>query len=81
MQKVDKSRQLFLIKKTHQVIFAACFELFMTHVLRRKKSDVVDTAFLAKITANVQKRLKPASFRADFLYDENIDHTEKKSSK
>ena len=81
MQKVDKSRQLFLIQKTHQVIFAACFELFMTHILRRKKSDDVDTAFLAKITANVQKRLKSVSFGADFLYDENIDHTEKKSSK
>ena len=28
-----------------------------------------------------QKKLKPASLGADFLYDENIDHTEKKSSK
>ena len=37
VQKVDKSRQLFLIQKTHQVIFAACFELVMTHILRRKK--------------------------------------------
>ena len=42
VQKVDKSRQLFLIQKTHQVIFAACFELVMTHILRRKKSDDVD---------------------------------------
>ena len=25
--------------------------------------------YLGKITANVQKRLKPASFGADFLYD------------
>ena len=45
----------------------------------QKKSDDVDTAFLAKITANVQKRLKTVSFGADFLYDENIDHTEKKA--
>ena len=37
VQKVDKSRQLFLIQKTHQVIFAACFELVMTPILRRKK--------------------------------------------
>ena len=37
VQKVGKSRQLFLIQKTHQVIFAACFELVMTHILRRKK--------------------------------------------
>ena len=81
VQKVGKSRQLFLIQKTHQVIFAACFELFMTHILRRKKSDDVDRAFLTKITANVQKRLKSVSFGADFLYDENIDHTDKKSSK
>ena len=34
---------------------------------------------LAKIMANVKKRLKPASFGADFLYEENIDHTEKKA--
>ena len=47
----------------------------------RKKSDDVDMAYLGKITANAQKKLKPASFGADFLYDENIDHTEKKSSK
>ena len=78
---MDKSRQLFLIQKTHQVIFAACFELFMTHILRRKKSDDVDKAFLGKITANVQKRLKTVSFTADFLYRENIDHTDKKPSK
>ena len=76
-----KSRQLFLIQKIFQVIFTACFELVMTHILRRKKSDDVDTAFLAKIAAIVQKRLKSASFGADFLSDENIDHTEKKSSK
>ena len=36
-------------------------------------------AYLAKITANVQKSLKSVSFTADFLYDENIDHTEKKA--
>ena len=30
---------------------------------------------------NVQKRMKGASFGADFLYDENIDHTEKKKLK
>ena len=53
----------------------------MTHIFCRKKSDDVDMGYLGKITANVQKRLKPASFGADFLYDENIDHTEKKSSK
>ena len=80
VQKVDKSRQLFLIQKTQQVIFTACFELVMTHILRRKKSDDVDMAFFAKITANVQKRLKTVSFGADFLYDENIDHIGKKSS-
>ena len=36
-------------------------------------------AYLSKITANVQKHLKSASFGADFLYDENIDYTEKKA--
>ena len=53
----------------------------MTHILRRKKSDDVVTAFLAKITANVQKKLKTVSFGADFLYDENTDHTDKKKLK
>ena len=48
----------------------------MTHFLRRKESDDIDTAFLAKITANVKKRLKSVSVNADFLYDENIDHTQ-----
>ena len=65
--KSAKVDSCFSFKKKHQVIFAACFELFMTHILRRKKSDDVDTEFLAKITANVQKRLKTVSFGADFL--------------
>ena len=30
---------------------------------------------------DVQKRLKGASAEADFIYDENIDPAEKKSSK
>ena len=37
--------------------------------------------YLGKITAYIHKRLKLASFGAYFLYDENIDHIEKKSSK
>ena len=78
---MGKSRQLFLIQKTHQVIFAACFEKVMTHILQQFFFDEVDTAYLAKIRANVQKNMNPGSFGADFLYDENIDHTEKKSSK
>ena len=27
----------------------------------------------------VRKSLKPVSFKANFLYDENIDHSEKKA--
>ena len=42
----------------------------MTHILRRKKSDDVDMAYFAKITANVRKSLKSVSFGADFLFDE-----------
>jgi len=34
--KNGKSRPLFLIKKTHQGIFAALLELVMTHILHRK---------------------------------------------
>ena len=30
---------------------------------------------------NVQKMMKGASFGADFLYEENVDSAEKKSSK
>ena len=51
----------------------------MTNILCRKKSDDVDMGYLGKIMTNVQKRLKPASFRADILYDEYIDHAEKKA--
>ena len=51
----------------------------MTHILQRLFFDEVDTVYLAKITANVQKNMNPASFGADFLYDENIDHNEKKA--
>ena len=51
----------------------------MTHILCRNKSDDVYMGYLGKMTANVQKRLKPASFGADFLYDKTIDHTEKKA--
>ena len=36
-------------------------------------------AYVAKNTPNVQKSLKFVSFEADFLYDENIDHDEKKA--
>ena len=38
-------------------------------------------ANVAKIMVNVQKRLKEASFGADFLYDGNIDYAEKKNLK
>ena len=38
-----------------QVIFAALFELVMTHILHRKKLDDVGAEYLTKITANVQK--------------------------
>ena len=40
----------------------------MTHILRKNSG-----------TANVKKSLKSVSVEADFLYDENIDHTEKKA--
>ena len=55
MQKNCKSRPLFLIQKTHQVIFAALLELVMTHILHRKKMDDVGAENLSKITANIQK--------------------------
>ena len=55
VQKVFESRPLFLIQYTHQVIFAAFFELVMTHILHRKKLDDVGAEYLTKITANVQK--------------------------
>ena len=53
-----KSRPLFLIQKTHQVIFAAHFELVMTHIFHRKKLDDVGAENLSKITANVQKKIE-----------------------
>ena len=36
-------------------------------------------ANVAKIMVNVRKSLKSVSFKADFLYDDNIDHSEKKA--
>ena len=51
-----KSRPLFLIHQTHQVIFAALFELVMVHILHRKKLDDVGAEYLTKIAVNVQKR-------------------------
>ena len=35
--------------------------------------------YLGKFTANVQKRLKPGSFKADFLYDEKKTIPRKKA--
>ena len=61
------------------MIFAALSELVMTHIFHRKKLDDVGAENLSKITANVQKRLKPVSFGADLLKGGNIDHTEKKA--
>ena len=55
VQKVLESKPLFLIQYTHQVIFAALYELVMTHILHRKKLDDVGAEYLTKITANVQK--------------------------
>ena len=55
VQKVFESRPLFLTQYTHQVIFAALYELVMTHILHRKKLDEVGTEYLTKMTANVQK--------------------------
>ena len=37
--------------------------------------------YLGKFTANVQKRLKPGSFKADFLYDEKKTIPRKKKLK
>ena len=53
----------------------------MTHILQQFFFDEVDMVYLAKITANVKKNMNPASFGADFLYDENIDYAEKKKLK
>jgi len=37
--------------------------------------------FWPKLQQMFKKRLKSVSFGADFLYDENIDHTDKKKLK
>ena len=53
----------------------------MTHILCRNKSDDVWYCIFGQNYINVQKRLKLASFGADFLkiIDENKDHTAKKA--
>ena len=37
VQKVDKTKPPFLVQKYHQFIFAALFELLMSHIYHRKK--------------------------------------------
>ena len=37
------------------MIFAALYELVMTHILHRKKLDDVGAEYLTKITTNVKK--------------------------
>ena len=59
-------------------MFAALFELVMAHILHRQKLDDIVAENLTKITANVQKRLKSASFSNDLVRDKNIDHAEKR---
>ena len=63
------------------MIFAALFELVMVHILHRKKLDDVGAEYLTKIAGNVQKKVKPVSLSNDLLYDANICHDKKKSSK
>ena len=53
--------------------------MVMTQILHQQNFITFLKTNLAKIKANVKKRLKSASFGADFLYDENIDHAEKKA--
>ena len=55
--------------------------MVMTQILHQKIFNTFFKLILAKIKANVQKRLKGASVEADFWYGENIEHVEKKSSK
>ena len=54
------------------MIFAACFELIKTHILRRKKINGIDLAYFARIKANFQKSVKVVSVEADFLYEKKL---------
>ena len=67
----DKPTKWYLLRVLSWLWTISCAE----------KSEYVNIAYLAKITANVQKNLKFASFGADFLYDEIIDYTKKKKLK
>ena len=55
VQKVGKSKPLFLIQKNHQFIFAALFEFLMSHIFHRKKLDDFSAENITKITTNVKK--------------------------
>ena len=54
-----KSRPLFLIQKTHQVIFAALLELVMTHILHRKKKLLM---LVQKICPKLQQMYKKVEY-------------------
>ena len=55
VQKVYKTKPLFLVQKYHQLIFAALFELLMSHIYPRKKENYFGAENRTKITKNVKK--------------------------
>ena len=80
-QKKSKSKRLFLTQGTPKYDNFALFVKIMTQICTKKISQLFQIANMAKIMVNVQKRLKGASVRAEFLFDENIDHAGEKTSK
>ena len=64
VQKVDKTKPQFLVQKYHQFIFAALFELLMSHIYHRKKNDF-GAENLTNITAKVREPFK--NYLADFF--------------
>ena len=69
-KKWTKVDTCFSFNKTHQTRNFALFEMVMTQILHQKYSPHFLKTSLAKIKANVQKRLRGASAEADFLHGE-----------
>ena len=78
VQKVAKSRHLFLIQLSPPKNEINFFVKSMIQILYQKKSWFFQKANIAKMMVNVQKRLKGASVKADFWHGEYIDHADKK---
>ena len=78
VQKMDKSRRLFLSKNTPKQKQMNFWPEYEPDFSPMNFHNFFQKANMAKIMVNVQKRLKGDSVEADFWHGEKVDHDEKK---